>query len=85
MKIELKIRLEIFRAFKRLGADRELLSIIGSWGDTLEDKEALRLLKEWNMDQAKRAAVEALCQIAPQSNNRPFLVSRNKGRATQSS
>ena len=77
MTIELRIRLEIFRAFKRLGADRELLSIIGSWGDTLDDKEALRLLKEWNMDKAKRAAVEALCkQIAPQSDNRPFLVSR---------
>lgn len=79
MKIELKVRLEIFRAFKRLGADRELLSIIGSWGDTLDDKEALRLLKEWNLDNTKRAALEALCkQIAPQSNKRPFLVSRKQ-------
>lgn len=79
MTIELRIRLEIFRAFKRLGADRELLSIIGSWGDTLDDKEVLRSLKEWNMDKAKRAAVEALCkQIAPQSDNRPFLVSRKQ-------
>ena len=77
MTIELSIRLEIFRAFKRLGADRELLSIIGSWGDTLDDREVLRLLKEWNMEKAKRAAVEALCkQIAPQSDKRPFLVSR---------
>lgn len=77
MTIELRIRLEIFRAFKRLGADRELLSIIGSWGDTLDDKEVLSLLKEWNMDKAKRAAIEVLYrQIAPQSRNRPFLVSR---------
>ena len=77
MTIELRIRLEIFRALKGLGADRELLSIIGSWGDTLEDKEVLRLLKEWNMDRAKRAAIESLCkQIVPQSDKRPFLVSR---------
>jgi len=52
--IEQQIRAEIYRAFELLGADRELLGTIGSWGDTLDDKEILRLLKEWNTDEARR-------------------------------
>lgn len=39
---------EIYKAFERLEAPPELLSIIGSYGDTLEDSEVLKLLKEWN-------------------------------------
>jgi hypothetical protein len=42
------IRDEISRALVLLGADRELLATVGSWGETLPDKEVLRLLKEWN-------------------------------------
>lgn len=33
---------------QRLGADRELLATIGSWGDTLQPEDVLELLKEWN-------------------------------------
>lgn len=49
-----QIRAEIYRAFELLGAGRELLAAIGSWGDTLDDKEILRLLKEWNAEEARR-------------------------------
>jgi len=42
------IKDEISRALVLLGADRELLGTVGSWGETLPDKEVLRLLKEWN-------------------------------------
>jgi hypothetical protein len=43
-----KIICEIYDAFKHLKADSNLLSVIGSWRDTLEDKEILSLLKEYN-------------------------------------
>ena len=48
--MERPIRLEIYGAFEHLGADRELLKLlgtIGSWGGTLDDEEVLRLLREW--------------------------------------
>ena len=42
------IAAEIYKAFERLEADPELLSIIGSYGDTLDDAEILGLLKDYN-------------------------------------
>jgi len=33
LTIEQRIRSEIYRAIELLGADRELLATIGSWGD----------------------------------------------------
>lgn len=48
MTIEMEIRVEVYRAFEELGADKRLLAIIGSWGDTLEDFEVLDLLRAWN-------------------------------------
>lgn len=39
---------ELYRALERLDADPELLCIVGSWGDTLDDGEVLELLKAWN-------------------------------------
>jgi hypothetical protein len=33
---------------EQLGADEELLAVIGSWGDTLDDASVLAMLKEWN-------------------------------------
>jgi hypothetical protein len=47
LTIEQQIRAEIYCALEVLGADRELLGTIGSWGDTLDDAEVLSLLKEW--------------------------------------
>lgn len=52
--IEQQIRAEIYRAFELLGADRELLATIGSWGDTLDDEAVLILLKDWNEEEARR-------------------------------
>ena len=46
--IQSEIRAEIYRAVEYLGGDAALLAIIGSWGDTLEDADILKLLKEWN-------------------------------------
>ena len=37
-----------YRAAGERGADSSLLSIIGSWGDTLPDEEVLAMLREWN-------------------------------------
>ena len=39
---------EIYTAFETLGADPGLLSAFGSWGDTLDDAEILKMLKSWN-------------------------------------
>lgn len=39
---------QLYRAFQTLGADGELLSAIGSYGDTLDDDDVLALLKTWN-------------------------------------
>ena len=50
LTIEEQIRLEIYGPFEHLGADRELLKLlgtIGSWGGTLDDEEVLNLLREW--------------------------------------
>lgn len=47
-KIKAAIASELYGAFERLNAPPDLLSIIGSYGDTLEDSEVLQLLKEWN-------------------------------------
>ena len=39
---------EIYKAVERLGGSRELLGVIGSWGDTLTDEEVLEGLQRLN-------------------------------------
>ncbi len=39
---------ELYKALERLEAPPDLLSIIGSYGDTLSDEEVLQLLRDWN-------------------------------------
>jgi hypothetical protein len=39
---------QIYIAMERLGADDELLSIIGSYGDTLDNTEVLARLEHYN-------------------------------------
>ena len=46
--IKAQIAGEIYTALQPLGADEELLSIVGSWRDTLPDAEVLALLREYN-------------------------------------
>lgn len=39
---------ELFRASVLLGADRGILSAVGSWGDSLPDEDVLANLRAWN-------------------------------------
>lgn len=39
---------ELHEAARKLGAKSDLLSIIGSYGDTLNDDEVLDALRQWN-------------------------------------
>ena len=39
---------ELYRAIQKLSGDEKLLSIIGSYGDTLDDEDVLLLLRSWN-------------------------------------
>ena len=39
--------LSFYKIAEERGADSSLLSIIGSWGDTLPDEEVLAMLKGW--------------------------------------
>ena len=43
-----QIRSEIYRAFELLGADSDLLAVVGSWGDTLKDEEILVRMKRFS-------------------------------------
>ena len=51
-KTDAKIREELYRAMKSLGAQSDLLSIVGSWGDTMDDEWVLNALRDWNERQA---------------------------------
>lgn len=39
---------EIYKVIQNLGGKSDILSIIGSIGDTLDDNEILEYLKTWN-------------------------------------
>lgn len=39
---------ELYLAFEGLGASSDLLSLIGSWGDTLPEEEILTMLQDYN-------------------------------------
>ena len=55
--LKAQIARELYTAMERLGADADLLAIVGSYGGTLEDEEILALLREWNATgKAVRAA-----------------------------
>jgi len=44
---------ELYRALQTLEADAELLSTVGSYGDTLDDEDVLALLRSWNRRKKK--------------------------------
>jgi hypothetical protein len=46
--IKAQIAAQLYTTLERLGADKELLAIIGSMNDTLTDMEVLRMLEEYN-------------------------------------
>ncbi len=43
-----QIARELYVALERLNAEAELLAIVGSWRDTLDDGEVLSMLREYN-------------------------------------
>jgi hypothetical protein len=45
---DIKAQIELYIALERLGADPELLAIVGSWQDTLSDAEVLAALRDFN-------------------------------------
>ena len=59
-----EIMREISRALELLGADRELLATVGSWGDTQSDDETLKELRDWN-------------ESYYEHHNRPFCQTHN--------
>lgn len=42
------IVLEFYKTAEKLGAYSDLLSILGSFRDTLDDEEVLSMLRDWN-------------------------------------
>jgi hypothetical protein len=46
--IKAQIAAQLYTMLERLGADEELLAIVGSMNDTLTDMEVLRMLDEYN-------------------------------------
>jgi hypothetical protein len=47
-RLTAQIARELYIAMERLSADPELLSIVSSYGDTLDDEEILALLQVYN-------------------------------------
>lgn len=54
--LKVKIGDEIYRAAEALGASPDLLAIVGSYGDTLDDQDILSALQHYN--QTDKAMVE---------------------------
>lgn len=48
IELSSKIMQQIYKAVEKLGGDMELLSLIGSYGDTLPASEILELLEDYN-------------------------------------
>ena len=48
MIIKSEIVIELYKVVQNLGGQSDILSIIGSIGDTLDDDEILVYLKSWN-------------------------------------
>ncbi|MBS7545073.1 hypothetical protein [Ancylobacter oerskovii] len=53
-----QIAAQISKALTKLGATHWLLSIVGSWKDTLPDEDILQMLTEWNAQAPALAAQE---------------------------
>lgn len=62
-RIHGRIKNEISKALEGLGADHQLLGIVGSWGDTLSDADVLEALQAWN---------RGLFQMATIASTRPL-------------
>lgn len=45
---QLRIIGQMYKAFENLGADMDILSLVGSFGDTLPDDEILEMFEQYN-------------------------------------
>jgi hypothetical protein len=52
IKIDNAIISEIANVLVNLEANSDIISIVASWKDTLDDKDVLAYLKEWNAKNA---------------------------------
>lgn len=66
--IQKKINYQISKAFENLGATAELLAIIGSYGDTLEDDEVLDFLEQYN--KTGSCFVKIICSVGDTPEDR---------------
>jgi hypothetical protein len=46
--LQAQIAREFYIVLERLGAEPELLAVVGSWRDTLDDADILAMLQEYN-------------------------------------
>jgi hypothetical protein len=46
--LQAQIAREFYTVLERLGADSELLAVVGRWRDTLDDADILAMLQEYN-------------------------------------
>lgn len=46
--VRVRLASEFYTTLEQLSADPELLSVVGSWRDTLDDEEILEHLKSFN-------------------------------------
>jgi hypothetical protein len=59
--VQNEIRRELAKAKARFGDDFEILCFEGSWGDTLDDRQMLRMLRYLNRTGSMYR--EVICQI----------------------
>lgn len=60
MTLKAEIAVQMYAACQKLGARSDLLGIIGSYGDTLTDREVLDRLKRWNASQEQDVVPKGL-------------------------
>jgi predicted transcriptional regulator len=65
--LDAKILYELSKSLVLLGAKSDLLSIVGSWNDTLESIEILELIKVWN--NAKKQELISITNYLDRTDN----------------
>ncbi|MEQ1956831.1 hypothetical protein ABMA59_36580 [Mesorhizobium sp. CN2-181] len=64
-----KIAHELYETVRKLGGSSDLLSIIGCYGDTLNDDDVLARLREWNVaHEVSRHADRTQSKPSPHEN-----------------
>jgi len=78
---QLKVIGQIYKAFENLGADIDILSLVGSFGTTQEDDDILEMFEQYNETGSYFAEVFASVSDTPSDRrSRMKLVNENKDR-----